>query len=604
MIVLGLHFGHGAAAALVADGRVVAAIEEEKLNRIKGYVGFPFQAMEFVLECGDVSLDEVNYVALGVVDVAEFSSNFAHLIRVVFRCDGVWTKVVGYALDFLQSTFYKWDSSKALERLFFYYLQKKANIPKSKVIKVDHHTAHAASAFYTAPWRSAVVLTADGKGDGACGGAFAADSDGLKLLDRVSDRFSVGQFYQAVTRFLGYKVNRHEGKITGMAAHGDCARVLPLMEEILGFDKRGAMRNALYDRHPGIDGDPVRYYEREDIRKSWLSARYIRLLNGNLRKFGIAHQLYQNFLADNLQGTSSENLAAGIQRLAEDMLERYARQQLKEHLPCNVCLAGGVFANVKINQRIREIEGVEGFYVQPAIDDAGCALGAALHVAAGQGGKGLKRPVMASVYGGPGYSEEELATSLDACGLPYRRPADPAVAVAELLHAGEVVGRFAGRLEWGPRALGNRSILARPTDAAINDILNRRLRRTEFMPFAPAILAESARDYLVGYRDGDSAARHMTVTYAIEPARAGDIAAAVHVDGTARPQVVFSDDNPEFYRIIEAYRGLSGIPAVINTSFNMHEEPIVATPDDALRALQADAVDVLSMGPFLVGPID
>ena len=265
-----------------------------------------------------------------------------------------------------------------------------------------------------------------------------------------------------------------------------------------------------------------------------------------------------------------------------------------------LCLAGGVFANVKVNQRIHEMAGVDQLFVQPAMGDAGCALGAALHVAAN--GEGLReRPALTNVYQGPGYGDDFIESRLRAADLPYRRPTDPDRDIARDLHQGKIVGRYAEHTEWGPRALGNRSILARPTDKKINAELNNRLRRTEFMPFAPAILAEYAGDYLVGYRDGDLAARYMTVTYEICAAKKNaDIAAAVHADGTARPQVVHREDNPRLHELIAAYHRLSGIPALVNTSFNMHEEPMVTAPDDAIRAFRVGAVDILYIGPFIV----
>jgi carbamoyltransferase len=599
LLVLGIHYGHGAAAALVKDGRVVGAVEEEKLNRVKGYVGFPFMAVERVVAQANVVVDEVDFVAIGTVNVAEFCSNFVHLVSVVFQDDRYWVRVVTYGLDLLQRIFSSWDSSASLERFFLYYLEKKIRIAPGKLVKVDHHLAHAASAFYSSPFQSAVTITADGKGDGACGGVYWGDGKGLRCVDKIPQRYSVGQFYQAVTRFLGFKVNRHEGKITGLAAYGSYERSLPILSQALSIGMQGQIYNSFYE-HLRLQSDPLGYYRDEVVDKNHISDKYVHLLNGDLREYGVVHQLYQNFLQSEIVDMSPEDLAAGIQELTERLITSYARHHLKEFIPCKVCLAGGVFANVKVNQRIREIEGVEGLFVQPAMDDAGCALGAALHVAASQG-EVIPRPALLSAYLGGDFDEVDLEKAIRSANLSYCRPEDPVVAVASMLDAGKVIGRYAGPLEWGPRALGNRSILVKPTDRSVNDTLNERLRRTEFMPFAPAILAEFAEDYLVGYRDEDIAARYMTLTYAIKPEKVGDLAAGVHIDGTARPQVVFRGDNPDFYAVIEAYYKISGIPAILNTSFNMHEEPIVNSPEDAIRAFLVGAVDVLSIGPFIVG---
>ena len=600
MLVLGLHFGHGAAAALVEDGRVVAAVEEEKLNRNKGYVGFPFLAVEHVLERGGVEVADVDWVAIGAEDIAEFSYNPIHVTRTVFRLDDLVHVKASYLLALLHYAFGWWDSSPTTERLFYHNLARVTGIVRTKVTLVNHHLAHAASAFYCSPWSQAVIITADGKGDGLCGGVYLGDELGLHCLDQVPNRYSVGQMYQAVTKFLGYRPNRHEGKITGLAAYGDSAKTLDELRAVLGVDGADEFYNRFYEDEL-LERDPSRYYSRRVVDKSYMSSRQVRLLGRRQRPYGVVHQLYQNYLAEHVGDSSPQDLAAGIQYLTEELITGYAVRQLKGRLPCKVCLAGGVFANVKVNQRIREIEGVEGLYVQPAMDDAGCALGAALQVVAEHGH--LKRSEL-EVYQGPEYSQRQLEERIRTSGLVYDRPANPEAEVARLLNTGRVIGRYSGRLEWGPRALGNRSILVRPTDKSINDILNKRLKRTEFMPFAPSILAEATDEYLVGYREADIAARYMTTTYEIRRDKIGSIAAAVHVDGTARPQVVFAEDNAEFHRIITEYQRRSGIPAIVNTSFNMHEQPIVSTPDDAIAAFRAGAVDVLSMGPFIVRAAD
>ena len=597
MIVLGLNCGHGAAAALVVDGKVLAAIEEEKLNRVKGYVGFPFAAMDHVLAAGNVDRGDVDRVALGMENVAEFSYCFIHLVRQVFQRGGYWT-AKARVLDLYKYLCHRWDSSALLEAHFYRLFERATGITRDKVVKVNHHLAHAASAFYTCPWPEALIITADGKGDGLCGGAYMGSGEGVWPLDAVSDRYSVGQLYQAVTKFLGYRVNRHEGKIMGLAAYGRAEETAEILRELIGVDDDDRMYNRCDDRQE-LARDPVAFYEQDVEPRDYISARYVRYLNGDLRRHAIVHQLYQNFLREKVGGCGPEDLAAGVQRLTETVLLSYVQRFAHLCPEGRLCLAGGVFANVRVNQLVGESASVNHIYVQPAMDDAGCALGAALQVAADAGEIG-QQPAWETVYQGPGYTEQDMAASLAAADCPFRKSDVFAEDVALRLHQGKIVGRFAGKLEWGPRALGNRSILASPTERVINETLNHRLQRTEFMPFAPAILAERADDYLLGYDRDDLAARYMTVTYGIEPDKAYAIPAVVHVDGTARPQVVFEEEQPDFHRIISAYGRLSGIPVVVNTSFNMHEEPIVATPGDAIRAFKEGAVDCLSMGPFIV----
>lgn len=605
MRVLGINFGHGAAAALICDGQIVAAIEEEKLNRQKGYVGFPFLSFEFVLSQKNVTVDDIDYVVIGSENISEFCYTFRHLLDIVFGYDDQakkrnirlrWTSLKASVLDLLKRKFYFWDNSEALENFFYYLLYQCKGISQKKIIKVNHHLAHAASAFGCAPWQGAVVITADGKGDGLCGGFYQGDGKTLTCIDTVSQDVSVGQLYQAVTKFLGYKPNRHEGKITGLAALGTASETKPIFEDLLRYNNEGVLQNTFYTNEAFLHC-PVSFYEKQVPSKDFIADNYVRSLNGRLRHFAIIHQLYQVYFKKHLRNFEPADIAAGVQAQVEEILSTYVTKQLSGYESCHVCLAGGVFANVKINQKIRELPSVNGFYVHPAMDDAGCALGAAIHVA---NVKGKSVSSLKHVYLGPAYSDQDIEVALQDTGLKYERVRQPEQEVAQFIADGKIVGRYNGALEWGPRALGNRSILVQPTDKAINEQLNERLHRTEFMPFAPTILQEYARDYLVGYRESDYAARYMTVTYHIKPSLIPNIAAAVHVDGTARPQVLYQADNPSFHKILMHYYHLTGIPAVINTSFNMHEEPIVNTPEDAIRAYCAGAVDVLSLGSYIV----
>jgi carbamoyltransferase len=272
-----------------------------------------------------------------------------------------------------------------------------------------------------------------------------------------------------------------------------------------------------------------------------------------------------------------------------------------------VVLAGGVFANVRVNQKIRELPGVTDVYIQPAMGDQGLSLGAAL-LAFAETHKDAEtllsediRPCrMDNVYLGPEYSSWEILSACESANADVQQVPNIEKRIAEWIHQGFVVGYYRGRMEFGPRALGHRSILARPTDRSINDALNKRLRRTEFMPFAPSILAEHAGEYFEDYQPGQAASEYMTITYNVRKEYRQQIQAVVHVDETARPQVVHHEKEPFYYRVISEYYNLSGIPAIINTSFNVHEEPIVCTPYDALRSFLENCVDILVMGNFVV----
>lgn len=596
MRILGVNFGHASAAVYIEDGRIKAAIDEEKLSRVKGESSFPHRAVAFILQKYGLQSADIDIVAVGCEDIAEFSYGYRILNR-YFRRTGLPDRFKGIFYDGLKRLLpLSVDLSKPLMRLF-YRSMAKMGFPAEKIRLVNHHRAHAASAYYTSPWRDAVIVTNDGKGDGLCGTFYIGKGGILSCMDRVRDLDSIGQFYQSVTRFLGYRVNRHEGKITGLAAFGNSDETFRLMNQIYRFDA-GHLKNTFHDIGEFRE-DPLNYFIEYVNRNDFIHINYIKSLHGTLINFAAAYQMYINFLKDKMEKFEPKEIAAGIQKLAEDAVVAYVKSKLVGNFSSKICLAGGVFANVKINQRVREIAGIENVYVQPAMDDAGTSLGAALAVWMDATSSKEWTP-LETVYLGPEYTEQEIEQSLKKYGLTYRKVADYPEVLGKMIHEGKIIGRFNGALEWGPRALGNRSILARPTEKNINDILNKRLRRTEFMPFAPSMLDEDAGVFLMDYSSSHAAAKYMTITYNVRPSLIDRIQAAVHVDGTARPQVVFRKDNPSFYDIIKAYKKLSGTGVVINTSFNMHEEPIVNSPDDAIRSFLDGAVDVLSVGPFIV----
>lgn len=424
-----------------------------------------------------------------------------------------------------------------------------------KLHRYHHQLCHAASAYYTTDVDRALVLTLDGYGSGLAGGAFLGENGKLKLVEKIPYPHTMGGFYGGITRRLGFVLHRHEGKVLGLAAYGD--------------------KNKLYDR--------VR--ARFDTSKP----DHYRFIDPN------------NFLFDLMiaKRYSREDVAAAYQAVLEDVVCQYVGEYIQRLDVDTVCLSGGVCSNVKLNQRIMEVPGVKRVEVHPGMSDVGTALGACLvHLAARKGG--LTPKPQKNVYLSRDFSTEEMGDAIRKSGLPnkyFSNGAEPAI--AEILNHKNVVGRFNGRMEYGPRSLGNRSILYDAGDPDVNRWLNNQLQRTEFMPFAPAVLGEDADRYFIGAERAPDAAQYMTITFDCTEEMKADCPAAVHVDGTARPQLVFADVNPSFHRIIGEYKNLSGKSAVINTSFNMHEEPIVYTPDDAIRAFTDSKIDYLAMGDFI-----
>ena len=402
----------------------------------------------------------------------------------------------------------------------------------------------------------------DGAGDHCCSHVYSAEDGRFTKLCALDSFDSIGNYYAYVTHICGFKAQKHEGKITGLAAFGE-----PIYADIL---------------------------------RRFIDLRDGRIVNTGQVFYWSAVDALRKALPD---GYRDKDLAASIQQVLEDVCGGYARYWVERTGCGDVVLAGGVFANVKLNQRIHELDNVNSVFVHPGMGDEGLAVGAALALAAElqeQGNGSLETGRIADVYWGPSYSEKEMEGALRQAGITFQHHADIERQIAGLLAQGRVVARFDGRMEYGPRALGSRSILYQPTDPTVNDWLNKRLQRTEFMPFAPVTLADHADGSYLNMDGARYPARFMTITFDCTDWMKEHCPAVVHVDGTARPQIIDRETNPSYYGIIEEYRKLTGLPTIINTSFNIHEEPIVCTPADAIRAFQIGHLDYLAMGPFLV----
>ncbi|SOB75146.1 carbamoyltransferase [Marinobacter sp. LV10R510-11A] len=419
------------------------------------------------------------------------------------------------------------------------------------VKRMDHHLSHAANSFLCSGYERALCVTLDGYGSGLAGSVSEGHDGKIHRLHGLSFPNSLGTLYEHVTSSLGFKPSRHEGKIVGLASYGD--------PKILG--------EILLSRIEQTPGD-FRIYEANNV-------------------------FFSRYLASKFPKI---DVAAAYQYVLEKVATNYIRYWVEKTGIDTIVLSGGVTANVKLNQRIFEIEGVNHIFVYPNMGDGGCGTGAALY----HSWPGGVKPSITNAYMGPDYTEAELEKALKAENLQYRRPENLAAEVAALIHGGEVVARFDGRMEYGPRSLGNRSILYHAREPEVNQWLNKRLGRTEFMPFAPVTLYEAREKCYLNIKGAEHAAEFMTVTFDCTDFMRESCPAAVHVDGTARPQLIRREANPGYYDILSEYEKLSGIPSLINTSFNMHEEPIVNTPKDGVRAFIQGALDYLAIGPFLV----
>lgn len=571
-VILGLTDGITCGAAVQSDGAILAAVNEERLSRMKMAYGFPRQSIVEVMRIAGVTAREIDLVTCATVN-NHFFDGIRPFDGWLARDKGIIRNTVfgaagrlGFlteAVPGLESLYYglRWPVFAGRRRSIQRILRQEFGLT-APVEFVDHHLAHAASAYFTSGFEDALVVTMDGGGDGCSGHVYSVQDGNVEQLASTSSYNSLANYYAYVTHLCGYRAQKHEGKITGLAALGE-----PRYQDLL--------------------------------------ASRITLRDGRLRNVGghVFLGAIKDLAGRLAEGWTHADLAASIQNHCEELARGYISQFLDPDKPRDVAIAGGLFANVRINQEIFELPGVRRIFVHPGMTDGGLAVGASLVpcIRNREGPKSdWRREVIRDVCYGPDYSDSEIEKELSENGLEYTRPDDLVREVAGLLAEGRVVAHFEGRMEYGPRALGNRSILYHPGDPTVNDWLNGLLKRTEFMPFAPATPIEEAERF---YRNTDGArdtARFMTITFDCTPWMQEHCCGVVHVDGTARPQLVAADQSPQYHRIITEFGKLTGVPTIVNTSFNMHEEPIVCTPQDAVRAFVQGHLDYLAVGSFLV----
>jgi carbamoyltransferase len=401
-----------------------------------------------------------------------------------------------------------------------------------------------------------LIFSNDGFGDGLCAKVAVGINGQLRELSANSFYNSLGILYGYATDVCGFRRIWHAGKITGLAASGDWRATYKVFREAIGWN------------------DKLGRYEV---------------------KIGLFRRA-QNWLRERLKGAKREDVAAGIQRLTEELLTAQLRWYCDRTGLRDVAVSGGVHANVRANQRMAEASGLTSFFVFPHMGDGGLPLGAAFLA------QGQSTPTrLTDLYLGPSWQESEIERIVRRRGITFDRPINMAGRAAELLAKGNILARCDGPAEYGPRALGNRSILYRATDKTANDWLNAQLGRSEFMPFAPVLRDVDAARMIAGYGNATAyTARFMTITFYASEACKREAPACVHLDGTMRPQIIERHVNPGYYDILSEYHALTGHSVLVNTSFNMHEEPIVSSPEEALQAFENSSLDYLILGPFLV----
>jgi carbamoyltransferase len=567
--ILGLNAYHGdAAAALVVDGELVAAAEEERFNRVKHSAGFPAQAAAWCLADAGLTAADLDHVA---VSRDPWASLLPKLVR---------TARHGVRPRFLRARAANAARVRDARPALAEALGERDL--RARFHRVEHHRAHVASAFLVSPFGDAAALSVDGFGDFASTMVAVGSGSGYRVLDRILFPHSLGILYTAVSQWLGFPKYGDEGKVMGLAPYARPTRANALGELVRS-------RGDTYEL-----GLPYFTHHREGVDLTWdsgtptigrLYSERLTTLLGPPRDPG-----------DPLE-SRHEEVAASLQRVFEDVYLDLVRNVHARTGLRTLCLAGGVALNAVANGRIRLETPFDDIWVQPAAGDSGTALGAAYDVWYRKLG-GRRSFVMEHAYTGPEYSDAECRRALDAAGLAHVWLHDGELfpAVAERIAAGDVVGWFQGRMELGPRALGNRSIVVDPRRAEIKDVLNTRVKHRErFRPFAPSILAEATGSWF----EQDYPSPFMVLVYKTRPEKRASIPAVNHVDDTGRLQTVERHVNERYWRLITEFERLTGIPLLLNTSFN-ESEPIVMTPDHAIDCFVRTRMDMLVLGNRVV----
>jgi len=589
MHILGVScYYHDAAAALLHDGQLVAAAEEERFSRIKHDFGFPSKAIEFCLREGKISGSDLDYVVFFERPFRKLDRILASVLQTYPQSWKVFREsMIGWMLDKL------WVAGT---------LQSELGVRRDRILFSDHHLSHASSAFLCSPFQEAAILTVDGVGEWMTAASGIGRDTDIQLTKTLEFPHSIGLLYSTFTAFLGFEVNEGEYKVMGMAPYGTPRYV----------DKVWKLVQQNDDGSFSLDMD---YFCFQHSTDRMYNHRFVQLFGeprpvnmpfftestGYPRYFGERPADYATQCRVN---EHYADIAASIQRVTEELLIGMAKNLQKETGLKKLCIAGGVGLNSVANTRILRESGFDELFIQPAAGDSGGALGAALwgyHSVLGK----PRAFRMEHAYWGQEFNASEIRSFLERENISHyeaKNTDEMLDRVTQYLTEAKVVGWFQERFEWGPRALGSRSILADPRNPAMKDIVNSKIKfREPYRPFAPSVAAECANTY---FELGDAAqqypARYMLYVTPVRPEHHATLPATTHVDGTARVQTVYREHSPLYYGLIERFGQATGVPVVLNTSFNLRGEPIVTTPENAFSTFSRSEMDCLVLGNFLV----
>lgn len=586
--VLGVYSGHTSTATLLKNGKIIASASEERFNGKKNYLGLPHKSIEWCLKYAGIKASDLAYVALPSLYSAPIhtssktkkSSSIATL-RLAYHLIGAWRALWGRIVyyipslqragtmtyEFIQKTIGRYTLEKEIDTI-----AARLRIDKSKILTFDHHLSHAATAYYSSNFNTdkTLVLTLDAEGDLHCATVSIFDGVNIKRLSTTTREHSLGWLYLYVTQFLGMKPMEHEYKVMGLAPYAKekyAKEVYKKMKSIITLNPENKL----------------------EFKAS----------------FNMQDALY--YLNKEMRGYRFDNIAAGAQMLLEKLIVQWVQECMRETKIKNIALAGGVFMNIKVNQKISELKQVDNVFFMPSAGDESLSIGACylgyLKVM-DERGTPPKCESITDLYLGPSYSNKEVKAILSSPTYKNKYKITKIEKIekkiAELLSARKVVARCAGRMEWGARALGNRSIIAHPAHTDVVMLINEQMKNRDFwMPFAPSILREKASNYIENPRKLDSP--YMSVGFHSKPRSMKEMRAPMHpYDHTIRPQLVQKSWNPSYYEIIHEFERLTGIGGVLNTSFNLHGYPIVMGPHEALYAFENSGLEYLALENYLI----
>lgn len=589
MYILGVScYYHDAAAALLQDGQLIAAAEEERFSRIKHDYGFPKNAIQFCLDQAALKGRDLDYVVFFEKPFRKFDRILMSTLQTYPQSWKVFREsMISWMIDKL------WVGTT---------LQSELGVSKEKLLFCEHHLSHAASAYLCSPFDEAAILTVDGVGEWITSSYGVGRGNNIRLLKQTEFPHSIGLLYSAFTAFLGFEVNEGEYKVMGMAPYG-VPRYVDKVWKLVQQNTDGSFSldmdyfsfhystdQTYNQKFVGLFGEP-RPAKLQFFTKESGFPKYFGVPPGNYNELCDLNQHYAD-------------IAASIQRVTEELLLSMAKHLYSETGLKRLCIAGGVGLNSVANTRILGESGFEELYVQPAAGDGGGALGAALWAYNCLLGK-PRSFTMQHAYWGRRNSDAEISDFLRKTGISFQcfENDDQLLdSVVERLMRGKVIGWSQGRFEWGPRALGNRSILADPRNPDMKDIVNAKIKfREPYRPFAPSVLAECAGKYFdLAHAPCHHPARYMLYVVPVREKHRSTLPAVTHVDGTARLQTVFRDQSPRYYGLIERFAHATGVPVLLNTSFNLKGEPIVNTADNAFDTFCKSEMDTLVLENFLI----